>query len=92
MMTQSDLAAFFPSAEMKKNLALMHQRKHDGTLIGRDHLLHRSLVVEGAEVKDILNSGGGGAFAKPSDYARKLHHKVDRRPLMLDRDYRNTAQ
>jgi hypothetical protein len=57
---------------MKKRLALMHQRKSDGSLIGRDHLLRKPLVVESADVKTVFNSAGAGAFSKPSDYARKL--------------------
>lgn len=64
--------SMFPTTEMKKKLAHMHQRKHDGSLIVRDHLLRKPLVVESSEVKDVLNSGGAGAFATPSDYARKL--------------------
>lgn len=69
--------SMFPSADMKKRLAHMNHRKHDGSLIGRDHLLRKPLVVEPSEVKDVLNSGGAGAFSTPSDYARKwkqLHH------------------
>ena len=63
--------SMFPTVEMKKKLALMNHRKHDGSLIGRDHLLRKPLTVESSEVKSVLNSGGAGAFAKPSDYARK---------------------
>jgi CubicO group peptidase (beta-lactamase class C family) len=61
----------FPDADMKRKLAYMHQRKHDGSLIGRDHLLRKPLVVESSGVKNVFNSGGAGAFSKPSDYARK---------------------
>lgn len=64
--------SWFPHAEMKKKLAFMHQRKPDGSLIGRDHPFRKPLVVESSGVKDVLNSGGGGAFSTPSDYARKL--------------------
>jgi CubicO group peptidase (beta-lactamase class C family) len=63
---------FFPTADMKKKLAFMHQRKPDGTLIARDHLLRKPLVVESSGVKDVLNSGGAGAFSSPSDYAREF--------------------
>lgn len=66
-------SAMFPNAEMKNKLAFMHHRKHDGSLSGRDHLLRKPLVVDEAGVKGVLNSAGAGAFAKPSDYARKLH-------------------
>ncbi|KAF1941481.1 beta-lactamase/transpeptidase-like protein [Clathrospora elynae] len=62
--------SWLPTAEMKKKLAFMNQRKHDGTLIGRDHLNRRPLLVEGDEAKDVFNSGGGGAFATTSDYAQ----------------------
>jgi CubicO group peptidase (beta-lactamase class C family) len=64
--------SFFPTIDMKRKLAFMNYRKHDGSLIGRDHLLRKPLQVEGSEVKGVFNSGGGGAFAKPSDYARAL--------------------
>ena len=86
-------AAMFPTADMKKKLAFMHQRKHDGTLIARDHLLRKPLVVEDSEVKNVVNSGGAGAFSKPSDYARKLSqrkHGVD--TLIQYRDHCNAAQ
>jgi CubicO group peptidase (beta-lactamase class C family) len=62
--------SMFPTADMKKKVAFMHQRKPDGSLIGRDHLLRKPLVVESSGVKDVFNSGGAGAFSKPSDYAR----------------------
>lgn len=64
--------SMFPTADMKKKLALMNQRKHDGSLIGRDHLLRKPLLIESSEKKDVLNSGGAGAFATPSNYARTL--------------------
>ncbi|OAL05423.1 beta-lactamase/transpeptidase-like protein [Phaeosphaeriaceae sp. SRC1lsM3a] len=60
----------FPTEEMKEKLAFMHHRKQDGTLIARDHLLRKPLVVESKGVKDVLNSAGAGAFSKPSDYAQ----------------------
>jgi CubicO group peptidase (beta-lactamase class C family) len=63
--------SMFPTADMKKKLALMHYRKPDGTIIARDHLLRKPLVVESAGVKDVFNSAGAGAFSKPADYARK---------------------
>lgn len=63
--------SMFPTVEMKKQLAYMNHRNKDGSLIARDHLLRKPLVVEASEVKSVLNSGGAGCFAKPSDYARK---------------------
>lgn len=62
--------SMFPTAEMKKNLAYMNHRKHDGSLIGRDHLLRAPLVVETDEIPKVLNSAGAGCFAKPSDYSQ----------------------
>ncbi|KAH6642088.1 beta-lactamase/transpeptidase-like protein [Boeremia exigua] len=62
--------SMFPTAEMKKQLAHMNHRNKDGTLVPRDHLLRKPLVVEASDVKDVLNSGGAGCFAKPSDYAQ----------------------
>lgn len=62
--------SFFPTKEMKDNLASINHRNKDGSLIGRDHMLRKPLEVEGAGVKDVFNSGGGGAFSKPSDYTR----------------------
>lgn len=64
--------SMFPTAGMKKKLALMNHRKPDGSLIARDHLVRKSLIVEEKDVGSVFNSGGGGAFSKPSDYARKL--------------------
>ncbi|KAG9384028.1 Beta-lactamase family protein [Pyrenophora tritici-repentis] len=62
--------SLFPNEDMKKRLAYMNQRTASGSVIGRDHLLRKPLVAEGSEIKDVLNSGGGGAFATPSDYAQ----------------------
>jgi CubicO group peptidase (beta-lactamase class C family) len=63
--------SMFPSTEMKEQLAYMNHRNKDGSLIARDHLLRKPLVVETSEKKEVLNSAGAGCFAKPSDYARK---------------------
>lgn len=62
--------SMFPTAEMKTQLAYMNHRNKDGSLIARDHLLRKPLVVESTEKKNVLNSAGAGCFAKPSDYAR----------------------
>ena len=64
--------SMFPSADMKKRLAHMHQRKVDGSLYTRDHLLRKPLVVEQSEIKDVHNTGGAGCFSTPSDYGRTL--------------------
>ncbi|KAI8932072.1 hypothetical protein NX059_010960 [Plenodomus lindquistii] len=62
--------SMFPTAEMKQRLAYMHQRKPDGSIIGRDHLLRKPLVVESEDAEKVFNSAGAGAFATPSDYAQ----------------------
>ena len=64
--------SMFLNEDMKKRLAYMNHRKPDGSLVGRDHLLRKPLVAEAAEIPGVLNSAGAGAFAKPSDYARKF--------------------
>lgn len=63
--------SMFPTESMKQKLAHMHQRKADGSLIPRDHLLRKPLVVEASEASDVFNSGGAGCFSTPSDYCRK---------------------
>lgn len=61
----------FPSAELKKNLAAMHQRSPDGTVSERDHLLRRNLMaLTPDQQSQIFNSGGAGCFAKPTEYIR----------------------
>ncbi|KAL8769925.1 MAG: hypothetical protein Q9209_004172 [Squamulea sp. 1 TL-2023] len=58
--------SFFPSDEMKNNLAHMHQRDTNGNIRERDHLLRRPLVVEGDDVGRTYNSAGAGCFAQAS--------------------------
>jgi CubicO group peptidase (beta-lactamase class C family) len=85
--------SFFPTAEMKKQLAYMNHRNQDGSIVSRDHLLRRPLIVESLEVKDVLNSGGGGCFARPSDYARKSSDVRSRSKFAdLTRNHRNAAE
>ncbi|KAL1959935.1 hypothetical protein VTO42DRAFT_603 [Malbranchea cinnamomea] len=65
--------SMFPNAAMKAKLAYMHSRAPNGQLSGRDHLLRRPLIVSSeAEVKNCLNSGGAGCFAKPQEYCQIL--------------------
>jgi len=65
--------SMFPDKQMKQNLARMHQRLPDGTVYERDHLYRRPLMAETKEEKDrIFNSGGGGCFARPTDYVQIL--------------------
>jgi CubicO group peptidase (beta-lactamase class C family) len=62
---------FFPTKEMKKNLAYMHQRRPDGKLELIDQPNHRALVVETPEeIKATFNAGGAGCFAQPSEYCK----------------------
>lgn len=64
--------SMIPTKAMKEKLAYMHHRNSDGSLIGRDHLLRRPLVVETPdEIRTCFNSGGAGCFSQPSDYCRK---------------------
>ena len=65
--------SFFPSAEMKKNLAALHQRSPDGKIALREggHILHGPLVVSTAEeARGIVNAGGHGLFCVPAEYSR----------------------
>ncbi|KAE8445798.1 hypothetical protein EG329_012856 [Mollisiaceae sp. DMI_Dod_QoI] len=65
--------SMIPTKSMKSKLAYMNQRHPNGSLIGRDHLLRRPLVVESAEeISSCFNSGGAGIFAKPRDYCQIL--------------------
>ncbi|KAL8854313.1 MAG: hypothetical protein Q9221_000799 [Calogaya cf. arnoldii] len=64
--------SFFPSDEMKNNLAHMHQRDTNGDIKERNHLLRRPLVVEGDEVERTYNSAGAGCFAQPAEYCQIL--------------------
>ncbi|KAI1764120.1 beta-lactamase family protein [Hypoxylon sp. FL1150] len=64
---------FLPTQAMKKNLATIHARQADGTLVPRDPPQRRPLVVETPEeTASVFHSGGGGLFAKPQEYARIL--------------------
>jgi len=67
----------FPTAEMKANLASMHQRwpgdSNSNKISVRDHIYRNPLLAETADEKSrILNSGGAGAFAKPTEYVQVL--------------------
>jgi CubicO group peptidase (beta-lactamase class C family) len=62
---------FFPTEDMKKNLAHMHQRAPDGTLMDRDHVYQAQVNAQTDDQKKaMLNSGGGGLFAKPQEFCR----------------------
>lgn len=64
----------FPTAEMKKNLASMHQRwPGSQEAEERDHIYKEPLIAETKEEKEkILQSGGAGAFASPREYVQVL--------------------
>ena len=67
----------FPTPEMKQNLAYMHQRTQEGVYSVRDHLFRRPLVVRTKEQRDaVFHSGGGGMFAKPQDFSRKISYRL----------------
>ncbi|KAJ9643948.1 hypothetical protein H2201_008086 [Coniosporium apollinis] len=65
--------SMFPNAEMKSQLATMHQRWGGGKLEERDHIFRRPLMAETEEEQDrIFNAGGAGCFAKPAEYCQIL--------------------
>jgi len=71
--------SMFPSASMKANLAHMNFRNPDGSLAKFDHIHRKPLIVESKEdIKNTLNSGGAGCFAKPQEYARKSSHLLSK--------------
>jgi len=70
-----DAVNMFPTPDMKRELASMHQRwpGSNGPCEVRDHMYREPLLAEAAEEKArIFNSGGAGAFAKPTDYVQVL--------------------
>ncbi|GKZ23484.1 hypothetical protein AbraIFM66951_008518 [Aspergillus brasiliensis] len=64
---------FFPTTEMRRSLASMHQRAKDGTLSVRDHLYRYPLLPPnpGGE-EDRFCMGGAGCFGKPIEFCRVL--------------------
>ncbi|OGM44169.1 beta-lactamase family protein [Aspergillus bombycis] len=62
---------FFPSKEMKMNLAYMHQRDKDGTVKVTDHLYRYPLLPckPGTE-RQRFCMGGAGCFGKPIEYCK----------------------
>ncbi|GAB7338456.1 hypothetical protein MBLNU457_4740t1 [Dothideomycetes sp. NU457] len=65
---------FLPSSSMISNLATMHQRWPGSTAAHeRDHLYAAPLLAKGDEEKSrLLQSGGAGCFARPSEYVKVL--------------------
>lgn len=66
----------FPTKDMQKRLAYMHQRDNATGMIGeRDHIYHRACKMETEEQKKgFFNSGGAGLFAKPKEYLSKYYY------------------
>lgn len=65
----------FPTPEMKKNLAYMHQRwpGSNGGSDERDHIYREPILAETDQEKaQLFNSGGAGCFAKPAEYIQVL--------------------
>ena len=65
----------FPTDDMKKNLAYMHQRWPDSSRGNepRDHVYREPLLAETEHEKDhIFHSGGAGCYAKPTEYVQVL--------------------
>ncbi|EMC94390.1 hypothetical protein BAUCODRAFT_73431 [Baudoinia panamericana UAMH 10762] len=65
----------FPTADMKKELAYMHQRwpgdpsKNEE----RDHMYREPILAETDKQKErVFHSGGAGAYAKPAEYVQVL--------------------
>ncbi|KAI1336086.1 beta-lactamase [Xylariaceae sp. FL0016] len=62
-----------PTQAMMDNLAYMNFRAADGKLLPRDHPMRRPLLASTKEeLAACFQSGGGGLFAKPQEYARIL--------------------
>lgn len=67
----------FPTPDMKKNLAYMHNRSPEGKLrlTEEGHTLNRPLIVTSEEdIKATFNQGGAGCFANPAEYCREVPH------------------
>jgi CubicO group peptidase (beta-lactamase class C family) len=66
--------SFFPSDDAKANLAYMHQRLSDGSLVTTDHLYRRPLLAEGGQKEDSrFCAGGHGCFGKPAEFRSKCN-------------------
>lgn len=64
--------SMFPSLSMMERLAYMNYRSPNGALHPRDHLMRIPLVETDEEQRSrFVHSGGGGLFAKPSEYCSK---------------------
>jgi CubicO group peptidase (beta-lactamase class C family) len=63
-----------PTAEMKKELAYMHQKWPGGDKSEeRDHIYREPIIAESESDKEkIFHSGGAGCYAKPAEYVQVL--------------------
>jgi CubicO group peptidase (beta-lactamase class C family) len=67
----------FPTDDMKRDLAYMHQKWPGATTPGkteeRDHMYREPLLAEtDADKARLFHSGGAGAFGRPRDYVQVL--------------------
>ncbi|CZT21017.1 related to related beta-lactamase [Ramularia collo-cygni] len=66
----------FPTPEMKRELASMHQRwpgDPSKKAEERDHLYREPILAQTAEDRErLFHSGGAGCFAKPTEYVQVL--------------------
>ena len=94
--------SFFPSVEMKMNLAYMHQRDKDGTAKVTDHLYRYPLLPckPGMEAQRFC-MGGAGCFGKPIEYCSmwfskfplaSIHMYTHVANIYHHRDHRNTSK
>lgn len=69
---------FFPTNEMKGNIAKNHQRGTDGNLVNSETPYPHPLKVDTKEQRDeLLQAGGHGLYSRPTEYVSKLapyHH------------------
>ncbi|KAE8345509.1 hypothetical protein BDV24DRAFT_178251 [Aspergillus arachidicola] len=63
---------FFPTTDMKADLAYMHQRSERGHLTVRDHLYRYPLLPSGTPDVKGFCMGGAGCFGKPMEYCQLI--------------------
>ncbi|CAO2657568.1 Nn.00g036940.m01.CDS01 [Neocucurbitaria sp. VM-36] len=69
----ADGATFFPTKDVQKTLAHMHQRDPEGQVKEREHLLTAPFSQTTKEQQDkFAQSGGAGLYAKPNEYVKIL--------------------
>lgn len=77
---------------MKENLTHLSIRTPNG-FVPAQHPYRRQLIVSSEEdIANTFHSGGGGLFARPSDYCRMLAYSLGRiRPLLTKIRVRNSG-